>query len=325
MLELVFEGQPWRMEPHNSLLESLLAAGIEVPFGCCSGACRSCLLRCLAGSIPPEAQRGLQDSQIRAGLFLACQCPPLDHLVLARPGQFLKKHLSEVLALERLSPSIIAVHLERPAGFDYRAGQFLKLFHPQSGHRSYSLASVPELDAELILNVRKIPDGHLSSWIHQDLRVGERVTITEALGECCYTEGQPDQPLLLIGTGSGLAPLIGIVRDALRRGHQGPMDLYHGGRRSEDLYLVRTLRALETVHPQFHYHPCLSAESNNSDGGIESGRASDLALAAHPSLEAHQVFLCGQPDMVRQTQVQAFLKGASLSAIKADPFEAQSN
>lgn len=324
MPEVIFEGQEILLGPGDSLLESLLASGIEVPFGCRSGVCHSCLLRCLEGSVPPGAQKGLRGSQIRAGLFLACQCPPLDHLVMARPGQFLKKYFVAVRALERLSPSVMAVHLERPSGFDYRAGQYLKLFHPRGAHRCYSLASVPELDPELILHVRKVPDGLLSSWIHNDLAVGDHLEISEASGECFYAEGRPDQPILLVGTGTGLAPLIGIVRDALSRGHQGPMDLYHGGRHSEDLYLVKTMRALETGHPQFHYHPCLSADGPLSEVAFTPGRASDLALAAHPSLEHHQVFLCGQPDMVRHTQIQAFLNGAPLSAIKADPFDPQS-
>lgn len=79
---------------------------------------------------------------------------------------------------------------------------------------------------------------------------------------------RPIPPLSMApaGTGTGLAPLYGIVHEALRESHQGPIHLFHGGVTSRDLYCVAALRTVESLHPQFHYHaPCLKAPKNVSD------------------------------------------------------------
>ncbi|MDP1166043.1 hypothetical protein Q6281_31615, partial [Klebsiella pneumoniae] len=67
-----------------------------------------------------------------------------------------------------------------------------------------------------------------------------------------------ERPLILIGTGSGIAPLHGILRDALRQGHTGPIHIYHGTRQPEDLYLDQSLHDLASRHDNVHYYPCVS-------------------------------------------------------------------
>ena len=131
--------------------------------------------------------------------------------------------------------------------------------------------------------------------------------------------------MLLIGTGSGLAPLSGILRDALHQGHAGPIHLYHGARNLNGLYLTDEFHSLSEQHHQFVYHPCVSDPETIPPAGIEKGRASDLALKNHPELKGWRVYLCGNPEMVRSTQMQAYLAGASLDAIHIDPFDSQSN
>jgi len=134
----------------------------------------------------------------------------------------------------------------------------------------------------------------------------------------------------LIGTGTGLAPLYGILRDALHSGHRGDIRLYHGSRIPEGLYLGDALSALASEHGNFHYMPCLSGEVGACDTGaggapannaIRQGRADAEALKDYPDLTGWQVFICGYPAMVQAAKTAAYLAGASLDAIHADPFE----
>jgi NAD(P)H-flavin reductase len=124
--------------------------------------------------------------------------------------------------------------------------------------------------------------------------------------------------MLLIGNGTGLAPLIGIARDALNDGHSGAIHLYHGTRRSEGLYLDDALRELDADFENFHYTPCTSREESP---GTRRGRAEEVALTDHPDLSGWRVYLCGYPPMVHDMQRRAFLAGASLADIYIDPFE----
>jgi ferredoxin-NADP reductase len=123
---------------------------------------------------------------------------------------------------------------------------------------------------------------------------------------------------LLIGTGSGLAPLYGIARDALHQGHRGLIRLYHGSRAAAGLYLGDDLNHLAAAHPNFHYEPCISGASSVS--GRDPVAALDRAMRDQPDLSGWRVYLCGNPQMVEAARLATFLAGAASSDILADPF-----
>jgi ferredoxin-NADP reductase len=231
---------------------------------------------------------------------------------------------STVVAVDHLNPEIVRLRLQRPDAYEYHPGQFLNLYNPQGTSRSYSLASVPSEDDFLELHIRRIPGGQVSDWAYNTLKAGDSVTLSQATGDCFYLPGRAEQPLLLIGTGTGLAPLYGILREALRQGHSGPIHLYHGSRALDGhatphgLYLVDELRQLAAEHANLHYHPCVS--SGTAPEGMREGRANELALADHSDLGGWRIFLCGQEAMVKTTKQKTFLAGANLQDIYADPF-----
>lgn len=323
MTRVVYQGKRFEICESETLLDGLLAQGAEVQFGCKTGACQSCLLKCLEGEIPAAAQKGLRESQVLTHHLLACQCHPLAPMTLVPPNTEGQQVAARVTGLRRLNDQIMEVALEPDSALPYRAGQFLRLYHPNGQSRCYSLASVPGLDAALVLHVREYPNGLLSHWVHHELTAGQRVSLSEPSGECFFIPTHPDQPLLLIGTGSGLAPLYGIARDALAQSHQGPIYLYHGARIARDLYLEDELNRLMAQRPRFHYQPCISGEADLPILPLQRGRASDLAFSEHPDLTGWRVYLCGNSAMVQTAQMQAFLAGAPLKDIHVDAFVPQ--
>jgi len=306
------------LAPGQSVLDALLEQGHEIPNSCRNGTCQTCLMRAVEGTPPADSQKDLGPALRLRGHFLACVCRPDEDLTVALPAEGESTLTAVVRRLEPLNGDILRVNLTLDAPFDYRAGQFLTLFRDQTLGRSYSLASVPGLDEHLELHVRRLPDGRISGWIHDELRVGQTVPVRGPAGNCFYVPGQPEQPLMLIGTGSGLAPLYGILRDALRQGHTGPIRLFHGSRHAGGLYLLDALRQMAREYPQFDYVPCVSG-SDRPDG-YAAGRADSVALTEVPDLKGWRVFLCGHPDMVQQAQMRAFLAGAGLTDIHADAF-----
>jgi ferredoxin-NADP reductase len=276
------------------------------------------MLKANRGRIPERAQSGLSPALAEQGYFLACVCEPVEDMEVALPGGALARHRATVSAMARLNADVLGITLRPDKAFPYRAGQFINLYKDDMTVRSYSLASVPQLDEGLHLQVRRVPGGVVSNWLFEEVRVGDVLEISEATGDCFYTAGKPQQNLLLIGTGTGLAPLYGIIRDALRQGHTGRIELYHGAYSADALYKVEELRQLAQSQRGFSYVPCVSGP--DAPPGFRSGMVLDVAMAEHPSLAGWRVFLCGHPEMVGSARMKTFLAGASMSEIHADPF-----
>lgn len=318
MLTLTFDERRYSLNDGETVLDCLTRNAVQVPNSCKSGICQSCMMRCVQGEVPAEAQKGLKDSQRAEGYFLACVCvPQVDiEVTLNAPDLFLMPVTVE--SLSSLNENIARLRLRTAQPIEYRAGQFVNLRRGDGLIRSYSLASIPQHDAYLELHVQRNNGGQMSGWIHAQLKEGDTLQVSMPRGECYYRPDMPEQPLLLIGTGSGLAPLYGVIRDALQSGHRGPVWLFHGSRRRNGLYLTDELRELAAVHNNFFYVPCLSGETGID--GYVSSRADAAALRQHPNLKNWRVFLCGHPEMVKLAKRNVFLAGAALRDIQSDAF-----
>ncbi len=299
----------------ETVLDALLRQDAAVPYSCRNGVCLTCMMRCRGGAPPADSQGGIKDSLRLEGHFLPCICTADGDLAFELPNDDELYGRAILRRIEQLSPSVCRLFLEPATPLYYRAGQFINLRRDDGLVRSYSLASVPRLDDNLELHVKRLPRGEMSNWLFEEAQADTGLDIQGPNGDCFYVPGRPGTPLLLIGNGSGLAPLIGIARDALSSGHEGEIQLYHGTRHPEGLYLDETLRAMAEDHANFTYRACVSGESG------QSGRAENVAFAEHPGLDGYRVYLCGYPPMVHAARKRAYLMGAALADVYADPFE----
>ncbi len=320
MSKITYQDKTYERAEGVSVLDTLLEAGLPIPHGCKSGVCQSCLMRAVEGEVPKDAQQGLKETQQEKHYFLACSCYPEGDLTVALPDEadVLTFH-SRVLDKAMLNNDVIRLRFAVPADFSYRPGQFVNVIKDEQTQRSYSLASVPALDEFLEIQVKVLENGEVSNWLKNDVYVSDELHFSEAHGDVYFSAEDNQQPILLIGTGTGVAPLYGIVREALRQGHKGELYLYHGGATSEDLYLSEELNSLANEHENFHYVACVSrGEASNTE---VSGRANTIALERHKDLKGWKVYLCGNPNMVEATRKQAFLAGANFKDILADAFK----
>lgn len=298
----------------ETVLAALERAGAQVPSSCRVGACQACMLRAEVGDPGAKAQEGLRPAQRERGLFLACVSRPPGDLQIATEAA--PRVTAEVAAVRELGAAVARVQLRVLEDMSYRAGQYVQVERADGLVRAYSLASVPEEDALLELHVRVHPHGQMSRWLAA-APPGTPLRLRGPAGECFYTEGRPEQPILLAGTGTGLAPLLGIVRDALRRGHTGPLTLVHGAREPAGLYAEEVLRGLCARHPNLRVVRCALA---GAAAGVETGDVVEVALRAAAPLKGTRVFLCGGPEQVAALRKRCFLAGASLKEICADAF-----
>ncbi len=319
MSEISFAGATYQGGAGESVLDVLLRQGAAVPYSCRKGSCLTCMLVATEGAVPEAAAEVLKPTEREQGLFLACQCPADRDLSVALPSQAAIYGRATVRGKVQLAPNVCRVRIRPANEIYYHSGQFINLQRADGLTRSYSLASVPSLDDDLEIHVRRLAGGEMSSWIFDSLKVGDEFDIQGPIGSSYYLPGRTERNMLLIGTGTGLAPLYGIARDALASGHRGAIALYHGSRDPKGVYLSDDLRRLTEEYTAFSYAPCISGDSAPDD--CRRGRADELAFADHPDLSGWLVYLCGYPPMVHAAKKAAFMAGAALDDIHTDPFD----
>jgi len=320
MPRLRYKDQILDCRENEKILDACLRQGVSLPFSCRGGTCQNCLSPCLAGDIPAESQRGLKTELKQKGYFLPCICVPTGDMEIAPPDIDDLYTQAVVQTRDWLAPGVCRIVLEPCTVLPYRPGQFINLRRADGLVRSYSLASHPDQDPCLHIHVKRMQNGLMSNWLSDELQVGDTVDIQGANGDFHYGATAPHQPLLLVATGTGLAPALGLIRDALLLGHAAPIHLYHGVSHAEGLYLHDELQAFAREHAGFHYHPCASSDPE-AQADVVRARAHLQAIIDHPDLTGWRVFLAGLPAMVTAATTLARQHGAAESDIVTDPFE----
>ena len=313
------DGQKLSCPSGQSVLQCLQNANIQTSYCCQSGICHTCMLRAVDGTPNDKSQSGLSDSLKEQGYFLACICYPESDLKLSRvkPGsQQLKSVIKEI---ENINDSISRILVETLSPIEFRAGQNIELIRDDGLSRNYSIASIPNENNLLEFHVQHIPGGKMSTWLRKETPKGEAIYLGQPKGNCYFPENEQPEGILLIGTGSGLAPLYGILKDALLHQYQGPIELFHGSSRASGLYYVEQLNQLAKENSNFHYQPCVSRATIPL--WYQTGRSNDIAFRQVRSLENWKVYLCGNAQMVSRARQQALTAGAKPENILADPFQ----
>lgn len=309
----------------ESVLDCLLRHEQTIPYACKSGVCQSCLVKAVDCVPTPKATTGLKSTLQASGYALACQWIPENDIEIRLPGATEHAVAARITRMDKLNPGIIRLILtpeDSGTMFECRPGQYLNLINPTGITRSYSIANDYVLDGHLELHIANMPQGELTHWLFNEAKPGDQVHIRGAAGDCFYVN--PEQqvfPILLVGTGTGLAPLYGIAHDALRHQHEGSISLFHGGSIPERLYLVDELSQLASLQPGFQYQ-ALVLTGAGTDDRIQQGDIEQAALNSIDPLTIAQlrVYICGAPEFVQGLRKKIFLKGVRSSHIFCDAF-----
>lgn len=314
MPKITLEDQHYAVSTDESVLDALLRQGVEVPHGCKAGACHSCIMRLEDGEVPATAQAGLKASQKELGYFLSCSWNPSADIGVSFTDQALPKSQARVLDVSRISEKVLRIRLEKT--FDFKAGQYFNIWLDDTTVRSYSIASSQSLDDFIELHVKLLPNGRFSQWADEHLRAGDTLTVQGPMGECFYSLTDPQQPMLLIGIGTGLAPLYGIIREAIHNHHKGPIHLVVGARSGEDFYLQDELANVACDTQVKIDFVCLDGASpHHCEGDLYQ-----FVKQQYASTKGWCIYLCGAESFVGKMKKQCFLAGANMRDIHADAF-----
>jgi len=202
------------------------------------------------------------------------------------------------------------------ARFDFEPGQFITFDLPISDKpakrmRSYSIASWPDgTDSfELVISLQK--EGVGTSYLFDEVKVGSILTLRGPQGHFTMPE-KLDRDLLLICTGTGIAPFRSMAHDIFRtaKAHQD-IHLIFGARHQRNMLYHDELRALSELHPSFHFHPVLSREQWAGKSGYVHAVYEEIVADHRP---AH-FFLCGWRNMIDEARHRITALGYDRSSI----------
>lgn len=320
----LFQEEAIEFLPGESVLDALLRASKPVSHGCKIGSCQSCLLQSKGEVAPPsKAQAGLNANLVDHHCFLACKCPA-DAVSLVEPvgTEIIPRLSTTFVSKDMLTRDVMRLRIKVDQEFSYSPGMFVRLITPTGLTRSYSIANSSVSPADYLeFHIRLIPDGKMSTYLAQEDKPS--LHVEGPFGSCVYQDSSLDRPLVMIGSGTGLAPLYAVMCDALAQGHNGPMSLYFGGQNIDSLYFVSELASLADTFGNLTITLCTDIEDPNQR--THTGSPLDIAMSEHPSFKGYQVFTCGHPELVKATKRKVFMAGANMGDIFADSFDNQSS
>ncbi|BAO64154.1 2-polyprenylphenol hydroxylase [Pseudomonas protegens Cab57] len=281
---------------------------MTVPYSCRAGSCHACLVHCVQGLPSDSRPDALSDEQRRLGWRLACQCQVVEDLHVETFDPVRDGLPATVIGLDWLSSSVLRLRLQPQRPLRYRAGQHLVLWAAGQIARPYSLASLPEDDRFLEFHLDCRHPGQFSDAARQ-LQLGDPIRLGELRGGALhYDPDWQQRPLWLLAAGTGLAPLFGILREALRQDHQGPIRIIHLAHDSSEHYLAKPLAALAANRAQLSVELWTGAEL--------TAALAQLRLVSRQT----QALLCGHPDSVEAFARRLYLAGLPRNQLLADVF-----
>jgi CDP-4-dehydro-6-deoxyglucose reductase len=316
------------------LLEAASLAALQLPHSCHGGNCGACKARLLGGEIhyPNGKPLGLSDAEIADGMILLCQARARTDLsietfeVRSADTGASKRLPCRIERAVPLSHDVMGLFLRLPIAEDFRfePGQYIDILLAGGRRRSFSIASPPHDARPLELHVRRIAGGEFSDRLfHEDTR-SSLLSIEGPLGNFTYRPQLGSaRRMLLIGGGTGIAPLLSILRHLIENGIERDLQLYWGVRGERDLYAHATLEQLSRRAASFHYVPVLSEAGPEWRGA--TGWVHEAALRGVPDLEAVDVYAAGPPAMIAAIQREYDSRGSAKTRLYYDSFDAASD
>jgi len=308
----------------DNLLEVLRANSVPISYSCMAGRCGTCRCKVVDGQVLESGREIKRTNLDDGGYVLACmsvltepctvEIPEPDEIV-THPARIIK---AKVAAIEDMTHDIKRVRLTLAKPLDYSPGQYATLQFTPDHIRPYSMAGLAS-DGEMEFHVRVVPQGRVSNYVANDLKVGDAVRVSGPLGTA-YLRRKHEGPMLCIAGGTGLAPVLSIVRGALAEGMGNPIHVYFGVRSAEDIYMADVLESLAAGHPQLAVHVVVS--SGPVPAGLRGGLVTDAVAQDWSSLEGFRAYVCGAPPMVEAAALLLTGRGVPSEHVYADAFYA---
>jgi CDP-4-dehydro-6-deoxyglucose reductase len=326
-VEVVDTRQSFVVEGNETVLAAALRANVSLAHDCQLGGCGTCRVKLIAGSVTyAEFPLALTEEEAWQGFALACQARPRDDLLIQparaeNPTPKPQRHVAVVHSATPASRLVTRLELEIPGvdHLDFQPGQYMNVVMADGSTRSFSMASKPHA-GRVDFHVRRIEGGSFTDRLAMRLRPGDTLEVELPLGS--FRLNMEDyRQLLMVVTGTGLAPIKAMLESLMDNPDCPPVSLYWGTRTIDDLYLHDEVQTWGERLYEFNYVPVLSRADAGWTG--RRGYVQDAVNTDLSDLSDHAVYLCGSPDMIASAKRSFLSRGASIDHLYSEGFSAQ--
>ena len=316
----------------ETVLQAALRQGFNLRYGCKHGGCGMCKALVVEGDVDNTGASSfaLLDFERQQGFSLLCSAYAESDVTIELwdyeeaelcSGVTIQQFEAEVAAVTRLTHDIrgILLRLIEPATIAFKAGHYVDLLVPGTSEwRSYSMANPPSRSGEVELMVKLMPGGLFSSYIEQQLHPGARLTLQGPYGN--FHLRDTAREALFIAGGSGMAPILSLLRDMVEQQSSRQVTYFYGARARRDLFQLDELHSLEHRLPNFHFVPALSEPLPDDAWAGEPGLITEVVKRLTPSGAAREAYMCGPTAMIDAALVTLTRLGLKESDIFYDKF-----
>ncbi len=312
-------GETIEVGENQTILDACLRQGIYLPHACGHGLCGTCKVDVLEGEVShgDASSFALMDFERDEGTTLACCCHPLEDIVIEADIEEdpdaknlpVRDFSGTVKRIVDLTPTAKGVFIQVEHDcIEFQAGQYIYLKIPGCKHpRAFSLANAPSEKKVIELNIRHVPDGKATSYIHNELQEGDRVEGSGPYGRF-FVRSSADANHLFLAGGTGLSSPKSMILDLLEIRDTRAITLIYGARNLSELYYDELFRKLADEHENFTYIPTLS-EPGDDDWTGTTGFVHEIATEQFGGdFQKHKAYMCGPPPMI-DACITALMRG----------------
>lgn len=320
-------GDQFTVDADEAVLAAARRQDIPLRYDCTEGGCGTCRIKLMQGCVRyDEYPLALTPEDEELGFALACQARADSDLVISteramEPCSEPERYTAAVQAVEHLGRDVVHLTLDLSGADElvYLPGQYLNVLLGDGNKRSFSMASAQK-GGTVDLHIRRVRDGHFTAGQLTRLRPGDLLDVELPHGIfCCRKEDF--RPLVMLATGTGLAPIKSILESLMDDPDCPPVSLYWGMRSEEDLYMHDEILSWSERLCDFQYVPVLSRPGPKWSG--RQGYVQDAALEDIGDFSEHAIYMCGSPSMIAGARRLFIDNGANPGFIYADAFNFQ--
>ncbi len=317
------------------LLHTLAGQDIFLPSACGGrGSCGACKCRVTSDVGPhlPTEVPYLTKEEMADNIRLACQIKVKKSIEIEIPDVLFNVRQFEgvVEKITDLTHDIKEVLFSIGSStIEFDAGMYVQLVVPPYGkikgetQRAYSMSSAPSDKNHIELLIRLVPGGIATTWVHTQLKEGQKVKLIGPFGE--FHRRETDAVMVCVAGGSGMAPFKSIFNDMYERKiNNRDVWYFFGARTGKDMFYIDELKALEKKWDKFHFVPALSEPQKEDNWSGEKGIITDVLgryLKEKISSEkGREGYLCGSPGMIGACNKVMTDNGIPLEKIYYDKF-----
>lgn len=310
----LINGKSFLCSEEETILDAAKKNGIFLNHSCMTGRCGACKSQYIGETIIIQKEIITNQNLKNNEMLTCCRAPKSDLYLETEDLSDLANYPTKLIPckisnIKYMNNDVLEIYFRTPPSdkLNFLPGQYIDVIIPNGLRRSYSISNAPRLDGLFSLQIKRIKNGLMSNYWFNKAKINDLLRVEGPLGSFYLRKNQNQDFLILLATGTGIAPIKAIleqINSAKECNNFKQIILYWGGRYENDLYWNPSFKNLP-----FIYCPVLSREKSKCIS--KAGYVQDNVINDKVSLDKSVVYACGSEVMI-QSAIKVLCKNGLL-------------